>query len=218
MMRYFFLTFLSLVVMVGTADAQRMGGHGGGMKGCGMMGGHGMGGGMMGGHGMGGGMMGGHGGGMHGAMGAYHHWVNAVMMHREALGLSTNQIDRIGALSAGHAQSAITGNAKLRVLDIDYRQAMRKKNVDQKAVEKILKQQADLYYDSQVEGVAVYTQILGLLDAEQKDKLWDVVGSPFPHQWEKDHRGGHYGEPAHQRRYPQPGHHFPAQDENKAAQ
>ncbi len=198
MMRYFWVTFMSLAVLAGTAEAHPMNGPGGGMNGCGMMGGR--------------------GGGMHGAMGAYRHWIDTLMMHRDALDLSAEQTDRIGALSATLAQRIITNNAKYRVLEIDYRQAMRKRSVDQKAVEKILKQQADLQYENRMLGVTFYTQVLALMTPEQKGRLWDVVGSPFPHRWDENRPDGRFRQRLHGPMVPppgpQPGHHPPAGDMN----
>jgi len=176
---------LSLVLSIGFLYAQSMGpgmmGHGGkegGVKGRGIMGAKMMHGRMMPG-------MHGHGMcGMFWLMKPFHAWIAQVMANQQDLGLSPEQVQQLEGAVAEHLKKAVRNRAEAQVLRVDLAQALREKSIDLPGVRDQLKKLADQDTDLQVQGIELYVHVLQLLTDQQKGKVMELIGPPFPFPWE----------------------------------
>lgn len=145
----------------------------------------------MGGHG-GGGMMGGM---MQGGMQAtllmhgYHAWLNRLLTHSDEVGLSGEQVEKIDQMIIAHQVQAIRQQAEIQVISINLKKDLRAKNIDLKNVEKQLQSLHTQSSQMELEGVRLYTQVIELLAPEQREKVQQTIGSPFPSPSEKGHGG-----------------------------
>ncbi len=188
---------LSLVLSIGLVYAQSMGpgmmGHGarrGGVKGPGMMAGKMMHERMMPG-------IHGHGVcGMFWLMKPFHAWIAQVMANRQDLGLSPEQVQQLEGAMAEHLKKAVRNRAEAQVLKVDLVQAMREKSIDLPGVKDLLKKLADQDTELQVQGIELYVRVLQLLTDQQKEKVMELIGPPFPYPWESMAIGFGMGGPA----------------------
>ncbi|RJQ77892.1 MAG: hypothetical protein C4519_12715 [Desulfobacteraceae bacterium] len=152
------------------------GGHAGGM--CGMMGGGMMGGGMM-------------RGGMHDAMlmHGFHAWTHRLMAHARVMELSRDQMDKIDQMITTHLAKAIRDQAEVQALMVTLQKDLRAENIDLKSVEKQLQTSHSKTQQMQLEGIRLYTQVLNVLTPQQRGKLPDTIGTPFPAPWGKAGHG-----------------------------
>jgi len=176
---------LSLVLSIGLVYAQSMGpgmmGHGakrGGVKGAGMMAGKMMHGRMMPG-------MHGHGMcGMFWLMKPFHAWIAQVMANQQDLGLSPEQVQQLEGAVAEHLKKAVRNRAEAQVLKVDLAQVLREKSIDLPGVRDLLRKLADQDTELQVQGIELYVRVLQLLTDQQKEKIMELIGPPFPFPWE----------------------------------
>jgi Spy/CpxP family protein refolding chaperone len=175
----------SLILSIGLVYGQSMGpgmmGHGGkrgGVKGHGIMGEKMMCGRMM--------------PGMHGhrlcgmfwLMKPFHAWIAQVMANQQDLGLSPEQVQQLEGAITEHLKKAVRNRAEAQVLRIDLAQALREKSIDLPGVKDLLKKVADQDTELQVQGIELYVQVLQLLTDQQKEKVMELIGPPFPSPWE----------------------------------
>jgi Spy/CpxP family protein refolding chaperone len=159
-------------------------GHGGGMMGaqkggmmhsCGMMGG------------MGGGMM--HGGLAAGMlMQGYHGWLGRLMAQAADVGLTGDQLAKIDQMITAHKIQAVRNQAEMQVNQINLKQNLRADTIDLKKVEKQLRDLHNQAIALELAGVRLHTEIMNLLSPQQKEKIQQKIGGPFPPAWDK-----HYG-------------------------
>lgn len=129
--------------------------------------------------------------GMHGnmLMRAFHGWTNRLMAHAGALGLNGEQIEKIDQLVTGHLAKAIRDQADVKARMVLLRKALRADAIDLDSVEKQLQENHATVQRMQMDGVRLYTQLLDMLTPEQRQKVFDTIGRPFPSPWDKGGRG-----------------------------
>ncbi len=125
------------------------------------------------------GMMGG------GLMRDFHQWMKQFMAHRSLFDLTPEQMTRLDDIIMGHMKNAIQNKADIRVAKVDLRQMIRQTPMDLSTVENQLNQVESLKTDFQMEVIRLYSDLLNMLNDQQKAKVEEIIGTPFPAPWEK---------------------------------
>ncbi len=120
-----------------------------------------------------------------GVMIQLHQWMKQFMAHRNLFGLSREQTARLDELMTTHIKAAIQKKSDIRIQMMDLQQLLRQSPIDLEAVENHLKKMGELTAGFQMEGLELYSALRDLLDDQQKDKVEEIVGSPFPAPWER---------------------------------
>jgi Spy/CpxP family protein refolding chaperone len=128
-------------------------------------------------------------------MGPLHRWTGMLMAHRQAIGLTPEQLDKLDDLITKHVTYAIRNMAECRINRLDLGRELHKKTIDLKAVEDLLKKITAQELNLQMDGVKLYTQVLDLLTAEQRAKVDEIIGTPFAAPWEEMYMEPYMGMP-----------------------
>lgn len=116
-------------------------------------------------------------------------WVYNFMVHLELFDLTPEQKDKIEKLNAGHQKAAIRAWADIRTQMVDLRQLFKTENLDLQAIETQLNQIAHSDVQAIMEGLKFYTDLMNTLTPQQKEKVKEVIGSPFMPPWEQGNVG-----------------------------
>jgi Spy/CpxP family protein refolding chaperone len=116
-------------------------------------------------HGMG---MRGHYGMEHGRM--FHRWGDFLTTHREELGLTDEQLDKVDSIFGSHTKDAIRKNAERKILRMEVRDLLLKEKIDLVEVEKKLRALEALETGLRMDGVRALDQALNTLTPEQRKK------------------------------------------------
>jgi Spy/CpxP family protein refolding chaperone len=122
---------------------------------------------------------------MHG----FHRWTHLLMAHAETLGLQRDQLDKIDQMLTGHLSKAIRDRAEVQALTVTLKKDLRAEAIDTKNVEKQLQTIHTKTLQMELDGIRLYTQLRNVLTPEQREKMQQTIGTPFPAPWEKV-RGG----------------------------
>jgi hypothetical protein len=123
--------------------------------------------------------------GMRDLMGHFHGWMHRLMANRQAVGLTPEQLDQIDLAMAEHRKFALRSQAEAAVLRIDLKRGLRQKSPDLKSLETLVKGIGEQETKTEMEGIRLYASVLNMLTPEQRAKVDDLVGTPFPRPWEK---------------------------------
>lgn len=140
--------------------------------------------------------------GMRGLMGHFHGWMHRLMANRQAVGLTPEQLEQIDLAMAEHRKFALRSQAEAAALRIDLKRELRKRSPDLKSVESLVRNIAEEETKTEMEGIRAYVSVLNLFTPEQRAKVDELVGTPFPRPWEKKRRSeareedGDHGEEA----------------------
>jgi len=145
--------------------------------------------------------------GMRGLMGHFHGWMNRLMANRQAVGLTPEQLEQIDLAMAEHRKFALRSHAEAAALRIDLKRELRKKSPDLKSVETLVRNIAEEETKTEMEGIRAYASVLNMFTDEQRAKVDELVGTPFPRPWEKKvgseaEEEGHHGEEASSTAHP----------------
>ena len=119
-----------------------------------------------------------------GLMMSFHKWMKGFMAHKSLFDLSPDQMNKLEGILTEHLKNAIRRQAEICVLRIDLMQKLRKDPVEVKVTEDLLKKISAEQTKLQTEGVQLYSQVLQLLNNQQKTKVKEILGSPFRTPWE----------------------------------
>ena len=100
-----------------------------------------------------------------------HQWGCFFSTHRETLGLSEEQIEKIEAIMISHAKYGIRKNADRKVLLIEIKEALLQDKINLEEVEKKLKAMEALHVDMEMEGIKTLDQALAVLTPEQRKMI-----------------------------------------------
>ena len=130
--------------------------------------------------------------GAYALMRPFHQWMAGLMCRQGSLNLTAGQKEDLDNALTGHLKAAIRGRAEARALQIDLKYSLRKEPLDlpsiEKQVQKLTEQEASLM----MEGIKLYKEVLGILNAAQRAQVEETIGSPFSPPW-KDMSQGLYG-------------------------
>jgi hypothetical protein len=117
-------------------------------------------------------------------MAPFHRWLGKLTAHRQDIGLTSEQMDKLDAMVTEHLQFAIVKMAESRALQVQLRHLLRQEPLEMPAVENLLKQITEHDFNLQLEGVKLYNQVLQMLTDQQREKATELIGTPFPPPWE----------------------------------
>ncbi len=121
--------------------------------------------------------------GAYAIMGPFHEWMGCLMTERSILELRPDQMDQMDDLLTRHFMAAVRGRAEARALQMELKHALRKETVDLQAIEPLLRKITDQEFELLKEGIQLYKEVLGILTAGQREKVEEMIGSPFPPPW-----------------------------------
>jgi hypothetical protein len=140
--------------------------------------------------------------GMRGLMSHFHGWMHRLMANRQAVGLTPEQLEQIDLAMAEHRKFALRSRAEAAALRIDLKRELRKKSPDLKSVETLVRNIAEEETKTEMEGIRAYASVLNMFTDEQRAKVGERVGTPFPRPWEEPVKseaaaeGSHHGKGA----------------------
>jgi hypothetical protein len=111
------------------------------------------------------------------------------MANAGALGLDSDQVEKIDEMITGHLATAIRDQAEVQAQMVTLRKALRAENIDLKNVEQQLQNIHGKARQLQVDGIRLYTRVLDTLTPGQRDKMRATIGTPFPPPWKKGSHG-----------------------------
>ncbi|MCF8084055.1 MAG: periplasmic heavy metal sensor [Deltaproteobacteria bacterium] len=121
--------------------------------------------------------------GAYALMRPFHQWMACLMCRQESLNLTAGQKEDLDNALTGHLKAAIRARAEARALQIDLKHSLRKEPLDlpsmEKQVQKLIEQETSLM----MEGIKLYKEVLGVLNAAQRAQVEETIGSPFPPPW-----------------------------------
>lgn len=120
-----------------------------------------------------------------GMMREFHQWMKQFMAHRSLFDMTSEQMNQLDNVIMEHMKNAIQNKADIRVAQVELRKMIRETPMDLSAVENQLNQVASLKAKFQMEGIRLYSDLLNLLNDQQKAKVEEIIGTPFPAPWEK---------------------------------
>lgn len=120
-----------------------------------------------------------------GLMMQLHNWMKQFMAHRQLFDLSSQQMDQLDNAIMGHLKNAIQNKADIQVQMIELRQMLRQVPMDLNGLEGQLNRIADLKARLQLEGLRLYSELMNMLEDQQREKVIEIIGTPFPAPWEK---------------------------------
>lgn len=129
---------------------------------------------------------------MHGGMSdtmlmhGFHSWINRLMRHSDPLGLADDQVEKLDQLITTHLVKAVRDQADVQAQTITLRKDLRGESIDIKNVDKKLEGIHGKIREMQSDGISLYTQVLNVLTPEQREKMRDAIGTPFPPPWGKE--------------------------------
>jgi len=103
--------------------------------------------------------------------------ISQMLSHREALGLSADQVRQIEQLRDGFQRQSIRNDADLRILELDIAALLEREPVDLAKVEAKMREAEKLRTDLRIARVRIIEQARALLNAEQKKKLHELTSS-----------------------------------------
>jgi len=121
--------------------------------------------------------------GAYAIMGPFHEWIGCLMTERSILELRPDQKDQMDDLLTRHLMAAVRGRAEARALQMELKHALRKETVDLQAIEPLLRKITDQEFELLKEGIQLYKEVIGILTAGQREKMEEMIGSPFPPPW-----------------------------------
>jgi len=120
-----------------------------------------------------------------GMMREFHQWMKQFMAHRSLFDMNSEQMNQLDNVIMAHMKNAIQRKAEIRVQKVELRQMLRQSPMDLGAVENQIHQLSSLKADFQMEGIRLYSEVLNILTDQQKTKVEEIIGTPFPAPWEK---------------------------------
>jgi Spy/CpxP family protein refolding chaperone len=105
--------------------------------------------------------------------------ITQILNHREALGLSADQVRKIEQLRDGFQRQSIRHDADLRIIELDIAALLESEPVDLPKVEAKIREAEKLRSDLRVARIRAIEQARALLNAEQKKKLQELTAQAF---------------------------------------
>jgi len=101
--------------------------------------------------------------------------ISQMLSHREALGLSADQVRKIEQLRDGFQRQSIRSDADLRIVELDIAALLDHEPVDLAKVEAKMREAEKLRADLRIARVRAIEQARALLNPEQKKKLQELT-------------------------------------------
>jgi Spy/CpxP family protein refolding chaperone len=105
--------------------------------------------------------------------------ISQLLSHREALGLSADQVRKLEQLRDGFQRQSIRNDADLRIVELDIAALLENEPVELTKVEAKMREGERLRTDLRIARVRAIEQARGLLSAEQKKKLQELTAQPL---------------------------------------
>ena len=100
--------------------------------------------------------------------------ISQILNHREALGLSTDQVRKLEQLRDGFQRQSIRNDADLRIVELDIAALLENDPVDLAKLEAKMREGEKLRTDLRLARIRAIEQARGLLTAEQKRKFQEL--------------------------------------------
>lgn len=101
--------------------------------------------------------------------------ISQMLNHKEALGLSSDQVRRLEQLRDNFQRLTIRSEADLRILELDIAALLDSEPVDMGKLEAKMREEEKLRTDLRIARIRAIEQGKGLLNAEQKNKLTELM-------------------------------------------
>lgn len=122
--------------------------------------------------------------GVHAFMGPFHRWMGCLISHRTCFNLTPVQLERMDDAVTRHLMSVMRNQAEAKALQLELKHALRKEKIGLKTVEGLVQKLTQQESDLLMEGINLYTEVLNTLTADQRIKVREIIGDPFPPPWE----------------------------------
>jgi len=122
--------------------------------------------------------------GVYALMGPFHRWMGCLISHQACFNLTPDQLERMDDAVTRHLMSVIRNQAEARALQLDLKHALREEKIDLKIIEALVQKLTQQESDMLMEGIRLYTEVLNILTADQRMKVREIIGGPFPPPWE----------------------------------
>lgn len=122
--------------------------------------------------------------GVYALMDPVHRWMGCLMSHQTYFDLTSVQLERIDDAVTRHLTSVMRNQAEARALQLDLKHALRKENMELKTVEDLVQKLSQQESDMLMEGINLYIEVLNTLTPDQRMKVREIIGGPFPPPWE----------------------------------
>jgi hypothetical protein len=123
-------------------------------------------------------------GGVYALMGPFHRWMGCLISHQTCFNLTPVQLERMDDAVTRHLMSVTRSQAEARALKLDLKHALRKEKIELNTVEGLVQKLTHQESDMLMEGIKLYTEVLNTLTADQRMKVREIIGGPFPPPWE----------------------------------
>ena len=123
--------------------------------------------------------------GAYALMGPFHEWMRCLMCRQASLDLTSGQKENLDDALTGHLMFAIRTRAEARALQLDLKHELRKQPLDLQAIETLVRELTEQEFKLLIEGIKLYNEVLGILTVDQRAKVEELIGSPFPPFWEE---------------------------------
>ena len=123
--------------------------------------------------------------GAYALMGPFHEWMRCLMCRQASLDLTSGQKENLDDALTGHLMFAIRTRAEARALQLDLKHELRKQPLDLQAIETLVRKLTEQEFKLLIEGIKLYNEVLGILTVDQRAKVEELIGSPFPPFWEE---------------------------------
>ncbi|MCF8143551.1 MAG: periplasmic heavy metal sensor [Deltaproteobacteria bacterium] len=133
--------------------------------------------------------------GEHALMEPFHRWMGCLMSRWEVLDLSPEQKGAMDDALTRHLMAAIRFRAEARALGISLKHALRKDPLDLQSIENLVRKLTDQEFALLMEGIRLYEEVLGILTSAQREKIEEIIGSPFPPPWKDMTPGPRFKDP-----------------------
>lgn len=98
-----------------------------------------------------------------------------ILKNKDKLGLADKQLKKIKSLNIKTKKDVIRKDAELSIIVLDMKAAIREKQIDTAAVNKLLDKKYDLKRDKAKSSLAAYAALKRILTDEQKGKLKNIL-------------------------------------------
>jgi len=105
--------------------------------------------------------------------------ISQMLNNQEALGLSSDQVRRLEQLRDNFQRQTIRSEADLRILELDIAALLDSEPVDMTKLEAKMREEEKLRTDLRIARVRAIEQGRGLLNADQKKKLTELMRQPL---------------------------------------
>ena len=122
--------------------------------------------------------------GVYALMDPFHRWMGCLMSHQTCFDLTSAQLERIDDAVTRHLMSVMRNQAETRALQLDLKHALRKETIELKTVEGLVQKLTQEESDMLMEGINLYIEVLNTLTPDQRMKVREIIGGPFPPPWE----------------------------------